>query len=148
MEFEAFLKLVGSNLRKARWIAGLSQESASADVLTFRLLAALERGEGNPTLRTLWLLSQRYDVAVRDVVETGKEKALKVPFAERGRGEASPASAGDERPEPTPTSGEEEVTNHGRDPLLAALAPAAKAALTSTRPSSTMRTFTASSRST
>jgi transcriptional regulator with XRE-family HTH domain len=80
VEFEAFLKLVGSNLRKARWIAGLSQESASADVLTFRLLAALERGEGNPTLRTLWLLSQRYDVAVRDVVETGKEKALKVPL--------------------------------------------------------------------
>lgn len=80
VDFERFVKIIGANLRKARWLAGLSQEAASADVLTFRLLAALERGDGNPTLRTLWLLAQRYDIEVRDVIETGKEKPRDVPL--------------------------------------------------------------------
>lgn len=74
------MRIVGSNLRKARWMAQLSQEEASAEVLTFRLLAALERGQGNPTLRTLWLLSQKYGISVKDAVETGKEKRLDVPL--------------------------------------------------------------------
>jgi transcriptional regulator with XRE-family HTH domain len=80
VDFETFVRRVGANLRKARWLAGLTQEAASADVLTFRLLAALERGEGNPTLRTLWMLSERYGLSVRDVVEVGGEKPLKVPL--------------------------------------------------------------------
>jgi len=61
-------------------MAELTQEQASADVLTFRLLAALERGSGNPTLRTLWMLSERYGLSLRDVVEVGGEKPLKVPL--------------------------------------------------------------------
>jgi transcriptional regulator with XRE-family HTH domain len=81
MDFEQFVAIVGSNLRKARWTAGLSQEAASAEVLTFRLLAALERGDGNPTLRSLWLLAEKYKVAVKDLVETGKEKPLPEPLA-------------------------------------------------------------------
>ncbi len=80
MNFETFVRRVGVNLRKARWLAGLTQEQASADVLTFRLLAALERGTGNPTLRTLWMLSERYGLSVRDVVEIGGEKPLKAPL--------------------------------------------------------------------
>lgn len=80
MDFEEFVRRVGANLRKARWIAGLNQEQAASEVLTFRLLAALERGDGNPTLRTLWMLAQRYGLSVRDVVEVGGERPLKVPL--------------------------------------------------------------------
>lgn len=80
MDFEQFVRTVGSNLRKARWLAGLTQEEASAETLTFRLLAALERGSGNPTLRTLWMLAEKYGVSVRDVVETGKEKPREIPL--------------------------------------------------------------------
>jgi transcriptional regulator with XRE-family HTH domain len=80
VDFASFVKRVGANLRKARWFAGLTQEQAASEVLTFRLLAALERGDGNPTLRTLWMLAERYDLAVRDVVEVGGEKSLRVPL--------------------------------------------------------------------
>jgi transcriptional regulator with XRE-family HTH domain len=80
VDFETFVRRVGATLRKARWMAGLSQEQAASEVLTFRLLAALERGNGNPTLRTLLMLAERYGLSVRDVVEVGGEKPLKVPL--------------------------------------------------------------------
>ena len=80
MDFESFVRRIGANLRKARWMAGLNQEQAASEVLTFRLLAALERGKGNPTLRTLLMLAQRYGLSVRDLVEVGGEKPLRVPL--------------------------------------------------------------------
>jgi transcriptional regulator with XRE-family HTH domain len=80
MDFERFMRRVGSNVRKARWLAKLTQEQASAEVLTFRLLGELERGRGNPTLRTLFMLAHRLGVSVRDLVEIGTEKPLPVPL--------------------------------------------------------------------
>jgi transcriptional regulator with XRE-family HTH domain len=78
--FLRFAKLVGVNARKARWRAKLTQEEAASEVLTFRLLAALERGDGNPTLRTLFLLAKKYGLSVRDLVEVGTEKPLDEPL--------------------------------------------------------------------
>ncbi|WP_170228851.1 helix-turn-helix domain-containing protein [Polyangium fumosum] len=78
MDFDRFIKAVGENVRKARWRAQLTQEEASADVLTFRLLGELERGDGNPSLRTLFLLAERLGVSVRDLVEVGDEPPLEV----------------------------------------------------------------------
>jgi transcriptional regulator with XRE-family HTH domain len=80
VDFARFAKVVGRNARKARWRATLTQEEAAAEVLTFRLLAALERGEGNPTLRTLLLLATRLGVSVMDLVQTGTEKRLAEPL--------------------------------------------------------------------
>ena len=80
MDFARFAKVVGSNARKARWRAALTQEEAAAEVLTFRLLAALERGEGNPTLRTLFLLATKLGVSVMDLVQMGTEKRLADPL--------------------------------------------------------------------
>lgn len=80
MDFARFTKAVGSNVRKARWLGGLTQEEASTDVLTFRLLGELERGRGNPSLKTLFLLARRLGVSVRDLVEVGTEKQLAVPL--------------------------------------------------------------------
>jgi transcriptional regulator with XRE-family HTH domain len=80
MDFGRLAKLVGRNVRKARWRAKLTQEEAAAEVLTFRLLAALERGEGNPTLRTLYLLARKFGVSVKDLVEVGGEKPLEEPL--------------------------------------------------------------------
>ncbi|TKD12494.1 XRE family transcriptional regulator [Polyangium fumosum] len=78
VDFDRFIKAVGENVRKARWRAQLTQEEASADVLTFRLLGELERGDGNPSLRTLFLLAERLGVSVRDLVEVGDEPPLEV----------------------------------------------------------------------
>jgi transcriptional regulator with XRE-family HTH domain len=80
VKFATYTKLVGQNARKARWRAGLTQEAAAAEVLTFRLLAALERGRGNPTLRTLHLLAERYGVSVKDLIEVGGEEPLEEPL--------------------------------------------------------------------
>jgi transcriptional regulator with XRE-family HTH domain len=80
VDFARFAKLVGSNARKARWRAKLTQEEAASEVLTFRLLAALERGQGNPTLRTLFLLAARYGVSVADLVAVAGQPMLEVPL--------------------------------------------------------------------
>jgi transcriptional regulator with XRE-family HTH domain len=69
VEFSAFVRRVGANVRRARWAAGMTQEQVAAAVLTFRLLAELERGRGNPTLRTLFLLAQKLRVSVKDLVD-------------------------------------------------------------------------------
>ncbi len=80
MNFARFAKVVGSNARKARWRSKLTQEEAAAEVLTFRLLAQLERGDGNPTLQTLFLLAKKLGVSVRDLVEVGDEVPLDEPL--------------------------------------------------------------------
>lgn len=82
-EYRAFLKQVGANLRRARWAADRTLEQVAADVLTFRLLAELERGRGNPTLLTLFLLGRELDVAVKDLVDVEPVKAGRVPLKER-----------------------------------------------------------------
>ncbi len=82
-EYRAFLKHVGANLRRARWAADKTLEQVAADVLTFRLLAELERGRGNPTLLTLFLLGQELDVAVKDLVDVELAKPGRTPLKER-----------------------------------------------------------------
>jgi transcriptional regulator with XRE-family HTH domain len=82
VDFKRFRRQVGANVRTARWLRGLTQLDAAADVITPRLLAQLERGQGNPTLRTLHLLAQKLRVSVRDLVEVGGEPELDVPLRE------------------------------------------------------------------
>jgi transcriptional regulator with XRE-family HTH domain len=83
VEFETFATRVGANLKKARWSAGLTQEQLAADVLTFRLVAALERGAGNPTLRTLFALSRKLGVSVSELVDVEPVRVGRVPLRER-----------------------------------------------------------------
>jgi transcriptional regulator with XRE-family HTH domain len=79
-EYEQYLRLVGENVRKARWKAGLTQEQAASGVVAFRILAEIERGAANPTLQTLFMLGRRLGVSVRDLVETGHEVPLDMPL--------------------------------------------------------------------
>lgn len=83
MKFDAFLKAVGVKLREARWAADKTQEEIAAKVLTFRLLAELERGRGNPTLRTLFELARELDVYVHELVDVEPEKPGRVPLKDR-----------------------------------------------------------------
>ncbi|AGP35545.1 helix-turn-helix domain-containing protein [Sorangium cellulosum] len=80
-EFDRFLRLVGGNIQKARHRAGMTQVQA-ADVVSFRVLVELERGQGNPSLRTLFVLADKLGVSVRDLVETGEEQPLEKPLRE------------------------------------------------------------------
>lgn len=83
MDFGTFVKRVGARVRRARWAEGLTQEEVAASVLTFRLLAQLERGRGNPTLRTLFKLAQKLRVSVSDLLDAGDGPRGAVPLSER-----------------------------------------------------------------
>jgi transcriptional regulator with XRE-family HTH domain len=83
MDFGAFVKRVGARVRRARWAEGLTQEEVAAAVLTFRLLAELERGRGNPTLRTLFMLAQKLRLSVSDLVDAGDGPRGATPLVER-----------------------------------------------------------------
>jgi transcriptional regulator with XRE-family HTH domain len=83
VDFPTFVKRVGARVRRARWAEGLTQEQVAAEVLTFRLLAELERGHGNPTLQTLFKLAQRLRLSVSDLVDAGDGPRGAVPLAER-----------------------------------------------------------------
>jgi transcriptional regulator with XRE-family HTH domain len=104
VDFKAYKKRVGANVRKARWIAGQTQEETATDVLTFRLLGVLERGGGNPTLQTLFLLAKRLGVSVRDLVEVGGEEPLDVPL-HKAVVEKSTRSGPKPKPRRRPTRG-------------------------------------------
>ena len=69
------------NIRKARWLAGLTQEELASRGLSYRYLAEIERGERNVTLRTLHDLARILGVSVSDLVEVPGAKRRRVPLS-------------------------------------------------------------------
>jgi len=76
-------KLVGQNVRKARLAKGLTQEEF-ADVSGFsqQYISSLESGHRNPTVITLYALSQALDVSHLELLKAGRKTAAKT----KGRG--------------------------------------------------------------
>ena len=66
MDIQTLKKRVGDNLRKARWMAGLTQEQVEG--VTLRYYQDLERGKRNPTLEMLNVLATQFGVTVADLV--------------------------------------------------------------------------------
>ena len=62
MDFGSFLKRLGKNVRRARWAAGLTQAQLAAKGISFRYLGEIERGERNPSVETLFILSRHLGV--------------------------------------------------------------------------------------
>jgi transcriptional regulator with XRE-family HTH domain len=77
----AFLKKVGANLRRARWLAGLTQEQVGG--LSLRYYQDLERGLRNPTLEMLLLLAQQFAVTVADLVNVPGARPAEVRLEDR-----------------------------------------------------------------
>ena len=67
MDFGTFAKRVGRNIRKARWIAGWTQEQVASRGISYRYYQELERGQRNPTVRTLFELAEILGVNVADL---------------------------------------------------------------------------------
>ena len=80
MDFAELLEAVGANVRKARWLRGLTQEELASHGLSYRYLAEIERGERNATLRTLFDLARILDVSVTDLVAVPGEARRAVPL--------------------------------------------------------------------
>lgn len=67
-------RLVGRNVRKFRLLKGLTQEEMSAlSGFGQNYLSDLERGHRNPTVVTLWELSQALGVAPADLITRDEE---------------------------------------------------------------------------
>ena len=82
MDFAHIAKLVGQNVRRARWLRGLTQEQVAAKGFNYRFLQELERGMRNPSLRTLVELARALDVSVMDLVDVG-EPRMNPPLSKR-----------------------------------------------------------------
>lgn len=82
MDNATFLRRVGANIRKARWLQGLTQEEAAAGRISYRYYQEVERGERNPTLETLRTLSTilKVPVAVLVDVEPAKTDNVRAGF--------------------------------------------------------------------
>ena len=59
--------------------------------MTLRLLSALEKGRGNPTLRTLFSLATNLDVSVTELVDVEGDSPNREPLVKR---KASPPKPG------------------------------------------------------
>lgn len=73
MNFDSFLRQLGENIRRARWLAGLTQEEVAAKGLTYRYFQELERGRRNPTARTLFLLARVLGTSVSQLTRTTED---------------------------------------------------------------------------
>ncbi|MBX3218933.1 MAG: helix-turn-helix transcriptional regulator [Labilithrix sp.] len=81
MDFARFRAAVGVNLKRARWLAGLTQEQVEG--VTLRHYQEIERGRENPTLETLFGLANQFGVTVADLVNVPSARASKVLLIER-----------------------------------------------------------------
>jgi transcriptional regulator with XRE-family HTH domain len=83
VDFDRFTRRVGVKIRQARWASGMTQVDLAASALTFRLLSALERGTGNPTLRTLFALAKELNVSVKELVDVEGDSSNREPLPKR-----------------------------------------------------------------
>lgn len=69
VDFAKFLGHFGKNLRQARWLTGQTQQEVAGQGLSLRWYAELERGQQNPTLRTVFDLAQILHVAPAELLD-------------------------------------------------------------------------------
>lgn len=89
MDFARFRAAVGVNVKRARWLAGMTQEEVTG--LTLRHYQEIERGRKNPTLETLFGLAEQFGVTVADLVNVPGARANGVLLVER---KATPPKVG------------------------------------------------------
>jgi len=64
------IKAIGEKIQSLRKEKGLSQEDLAGEAdITLSQIGRIERGETNPTISTLFLLSQALKVELRDLVD-------------------------------------------------------------------------------
>jgi transcriptional regulator with XRE-family HTH domain len=102
VEFSTFLRRTGANIRKARWLARMTQEEvAGRGGITYRHYQELERGKVNPTLRTLFELARLLGRPVAELVDVEPPSTKpKVPLSET---KAEPPRRGRKSRAPVPS---------------------------------------------
>lgn len=62
-------KVFGEHLRKLRLAHNLSQEELANSIdIPISQIGRIERGEGNPTISTLYLLAQAFKIDLKDLL--------------------------------------------------------------------------------
>ena len=83
MDFAVLMKKVGDNIRTARWLAGWTQQDVASCGISYRYYQELERGQRNPTLRTLTEIADILGVNVADLVDVPGARVSKPPLSAR-----------------------------------------------------------------
>ncbi len=68
MDLDDFIQQVASNIKHARWAAGLTQEQVAASGISYKHYQEIEAGRREPMLRTLRLLAGVFGVSVAALV--------------------------------------------------------------------------------
>ncbi len=78
MDADEFAKLVGLNVKKARWLKGFTQEAAAARIgISYRYYREIEVGRRNPTLDVLLKVAVELGVTVADLVEVEGSRPMR-----------------------------------------------------------------------
>lgn len=91
MNPERFLRLIGKNVRTARYLAGLSLERATSGRGAERFLREVEGGRRNPSVTMLLTLAVRFGVTPADLISVPGLRPGSVPLDEQ---EAEPPPRG------------------------------------------------------
>jgi len=71
-------RIVGSNVRRLRKVAGVSQaELANRMGVDRAYVSGLELGQRNPTIVTLWHVAKAFDVDFREIFGSSQSKPLR-----------------------------------------------------------------------
>lgn len=77
MRAAKFHRLLGANVRKARWLRGLTQQGAAeAAQLNLRYYQEIERGTRNPTVEVMFVIATALRIAVADLMDVGDRPRL------------------------------------------------------------------------
>lgn len=67
MTRDEFLQFVCENIRKARWLAGMTQEQVAEGRLNYKHFQDIENGRHEPTLTTLYMLAEVLGTTVSEL---------------------------------------------------------------------------------
>ncbi len=97
MESETFLERMGTNIRHARHLAGLTQEDVQG--VTLRYYSEIERGLRNPTVGVLLALADQFGCTVADLVDVPGAR-LSTPRLEKRKPQNPPRAGRKPRSHP------------------------------------------------
>jgi transcriptional regulator with XRE-family HTH domain len=91
VDFTAYRRQIGQNIKRARLAAGLSQQELASRTMTYKYLQSLEAGERDPKVSTLFALARHLDTTVAALTETDPKATAR---ALRRMADAKPLAVG------------------------------------------------------
>lgn len=67
---KTLIKSLGTRIRELRILKGISQEALANEAdIPLSQVGRIERGENNPTISTLWVISEALGIKLKDLLD-------------------------------------------------------------------------------